>query len=72
MNIQKGAYAIYGKSQWFGFNLFLKKPFMNTSFAGAFSRLAGDLWKNNTRKRLGRYIIPIFSRSDRPEDWEKR
>jgi monoamine oxidase len=30
----KGAYAIYGKSQWFGIQPVLKKPFMNTSFAG--------------------------------------
>lgn len=30
----KGAYAIYGKGQWFGLQPILKKPFMNASFAG--------------------------------------
>jgi monoamine oxidase len=30
----KGAYAIYGKGQWFGIQPLLKKPFKNTHFAG--------------------------------------
>ncbi len=30
----KGAYAFYGKSQWFGTMPVLQKPFMNTYFAG--------------------------------------
>ena len=30
----KGAYAFYGKGQWFGIKPVLKKPFMHTHFAG--------------------------------------
>lgn len=30
----KGAYAIYGKGQWFRLQPILKKPFLNTHFAG--------------------------------------
>jgi monoamine oxidase len=30
----KGAYAIYGKGQWFGIQPALKKPFLHTHFAG--------------------------------------
>lgn len=30
----KGAYAIYGKGQWYGIQPILNKPFLNTHFAG--------------------------------------
>lgn len=30
----KGAYALYGKGQWYGLQPVLKKPFLNTHFAG--------------------------------------
>ncbi|MEP7265338.1 MAG: NAD(P)/FAD-dependent oxidoreductase, partial [Bacteroidota bacterium] len=30
----KGSYAVYGKGQWFGLQPVLKKPFLNTHFAG--------------------------------------
>jgi monoamine oxidase len=30
----RGAYAIYGKGQWFGLQPILQRPFMNTHFAG--------------------------------------
>jgi len=32
--ISLGAYATYGKGQWFGLQPILKKPFLNTHFAG--------------------------------------
>ncbi|MBL7766553.1 MAG: FAD-dependent oxidoreductase [Chitinophagaceae bacterium] len=32
--ISKGAYAIYGKGQWFGLQPILKKPYLHTHFAG--------------------------------------
>ncbi len=30
----KGAYAIYGKGQWFGLRPILTKPYLHTHFAG--------------------------------------
>ena len=30
----KGAYAFYGKDQWFGINPILREPYMHTHFAG--------------------------------------
>lgn len=33
-DLSKGAYAMYGKGQWFGLRPVLQKPFLRTHFAG--------------------------------------